>query len=73
MIFFLEWKFSLYLPALGRKQTWASPTSRIAATEHFVCSSVSIYLLFFMVWVRERTIPNERKPLVDEVIANFCG
>jgi hypothetical protein len=26
-----------------------------------------------MVWVRERTIPTERPPLVDEVIANFCG
>jgi hypothetical protein len=25
-----------------------------------------------MVWVRERTIPNERPPLVGEVIANFC-
>jgi hypothetical protein len=26
-----------------------------------------------MVWVRERTIPTERPPLVNEVIANFCG
>jgi hypothetical protein len=26
-----------------------------------------------MVSVRERTIPTERPPLVDEVIANFCG
>jgi hypothetical protein len=25
------------------------------------------------VWVRERTIPTERPPLVGEVIANFCG
>jgi hypothetical protein len=24
-----------------------------------------------MVWVRERTIPTERQPLVDEVITNF--
>jgi hypothetical protein len=23
--------------------------------------------------VRERTIPTERQPLVDEVSANFCG
>jgi hypothetical protein len=23
--------------------------------------------------VRERTIPTERPPLVDEIIANFCG
>jgi hypothetical protein len=27
----------------------------------------------FMVWVRERTIPTDRPPLVGEVIANFCG
>jgi hypothetical protein len=26
-----------------------------------------------MVWVRERTIPTERPPLVGEVIANFWG
>jgi hypothetical protein len=26
-----------------------------------------------MVWVRERTIPTERPPLVGEVIANFYG
>jgi hypothetical protein len=26
-----------------------------------------------MFWVRERTIPTERPPLVGEVIANFCG
>jgi hypothetical protein len=26
-----------------------------------------------MVWVRERTIPTERSPLIGEVIANFCG
>jgi hypothetical protein len=25
-----------------------------------------------IVWVRERTIPTERPPLVGEVIANFC-
>jgi hypothetical protein len=25
-----------------------------------------------MVWVRERTIPTERSPLVGEVIANFA-
>jgi hypothetical protein len=26
-----------------------------------------------MVWVRERTIPTERPPLVGEVIAKLCG
>jgi hypothetical protein len=26
-----------------------------------------------MVWVRERTIPTERPPLVGEVLANLCG
>jgi hypothetical protein len=24
-------------------------------------------------WIRERTIPTERRPLVGEVSANFCG
>jgi hypothetical protein len=26
-----------------------------------------------MVWIRERTIPTERPPLIGEVIANFYG
>jgi hypothetical protein len=26
-----------------------------------------------MVWVRERTIPTKRPPLLGEVVANFCG
>jgi hypothetical protein len=26
-----------------------------------------------MVWVRERSIPTERRPLVGEAIANLCG
>jgi hypothetical protein len=34
---------------------------------------VSIKKLNSMVWVRERTIPTERPPLVGEVIADFCG
>jgi hypothetical protein len=42
MIFFLQWKFSLYLPALGNKQTWTSPRSRKVATKSFFHSYVSI-------------------------------
>jgi hypothetical protein len=36
--------------------------------------SISLHLLKInsMVWVRERTIPTERPPLVGEVIANVC-
>jgi hypothetical protein len=30
-------------------------------------------LTYFVVLVRERTIPTERPPLVGEVTANFCG
>jgi hypothetical protein len=37
----------------------------------FVC--LALQKLNSMVWVRERTIPTERPPLVGEVIANFCG
>jgi hypothetical protein len=38
-----------------------------------VCSVVDRYRKNSMVWVRERTIPTERPPLVGEVIANFWG
>jgi hypothetical protein len=45
--------------------------SRTQATE-FVCACISIVpKRNAMVWVLERTIPIERQPLVDEVIANF--
>jgi hypothetical protein len=41
-------------------------------------TSMNIYIYIYitensMVWVRERTIPTERPPLVGKVIANFCG
>jgi hypothetical protein len=35
--------------------------------------ATKFYKLNSMVWVRERTIPTERPPLVGEVTANFCG
>jgi hypothetical protein len=35
--------------------------------------SVNLYKIHSMVWVRERTIPIERPPLVGELFANFCG
>jgi hypothetical protein len=44
------------------------------AFEEVVVTKMLIILkLNSMVWVRERTIPTERPPLVSEVIANFCG
>jgi hypothetical protein len=36
-------------------------------------STLKLKKLNSMVWVRERTIPTERLPLVGEVIANVCG
>jgi hypothetical protein len=33
----------------------------------------SAYKTNSVAWVRERTVPTERQPLVDEVSANFCG
>jgi hypothetical protein len=52
-----------------------SPTSRQMQQEnHSVHQTKCPDLkLNSMVWVRERTIPTERPPLVSEVIANFCG
>jgi hypothetical protein len=48
--------------------------------KHFIGNDmIQILLLYIktkpisMVWVRERTIPTERPPLVGEVIANLCG
>jgi hypothetical protein len=38
-----------------------------------VHNSYFVKLKNSMVWVRERTIPTERPPLVGNVIANFCG
>jgi hypothetical protein len=35
--------------------------------------NIGIIKLNSMVWIRERTIPTERPPLVGEVIANLCG
>jgi hypothetical protein len=38
------------------------------------CKWCCYYILYSMVWVRERTIPTERPPFVGEVIAIFfCG
>jgi hypothetical protein len=38
------------------------------------CSNeVNHHIKISVVWVRERTIPTERPPLVREVIANVCG
>jgi hypothetical protein len=41
-----------------------------------ICDTIILPLVMYkknsMVWVRERTIPTERPPLVGEVIANFC-
>jgi hypothetical protein len=36
-------------------------------------NSVAVDLTNSVAWVRERTLPTERPPLVGEVIANFCG
>jgi hypothetical protein len=43
-----------------------------ALSVKFICNTVN-KKKNSMVWVRERTIPTERPPLVGEVIANFCG
>jgi hypothetical protein len=37
------------------------------------CLRASLYKVYSVARVRERTIPTERPPLVGEVSANFCG
>jgi hypothetical protein len=51
-----------------------SRTTRLTKSRHSGNSSLQWTLKkTSMVWVRERTIPTERPPLVGEVITNFCG
>jgi hypothetical protein len=41
--------------------------------KYFITQSQQYKKLNSLAWVRERTIPTERPPLVSEVTANFCG
>jgi hypothetical protein len=59
---------------------WAVNMRVLYSVSHYPISATLIILkqnknkqTNSMVWVRERTIPTERPPLVGEVIANFCG
>jgi hypothetical protein len=67
---------SCILPLLSK---WAQSPLGLSMWEitymMYVCTKQLQYKtkLNSMVWVRERTIPTERPPLVGEVIANFCG
>jgi hypothetical protein len=49
------------------------PLSHFAQRHVTALLTISYIKKNCMVWVRERTIPTERPPLVGEVIANFCG
>jgi hypothetical protein len=40
--------------------------------EEALSLSLSLSLSIFVAWVRERTIPTERPPLVGKVSGNFC-
>jgi hypothetical protein len=46
--------------------------NRLLAYSRSQIHDCSVKKLNAMAWVRERTIPTERPPLVDEVSANFC-
>jgi hypothetical protein len=58
------WKFpaggNVYLPPTNSVQTESQPPIRWEKINS-------------VVWVRERTIPTERPPLVGEATANLCG
>jgi hypothetical protein len=69
------------LRSLEHEVVGSNPTRDVDACELIACIGWSpvravlstVHKLNSMVWVRERTIPTERPPLVGEVIANFCG
>jgi hypothetical protein len=46
---------------------------KVAKAKHWAVDHLIIIKKNSMVWVRERTIPTERPPLVVEVIANFIA
>jgi hypothetical protein len=62
----IDWQVWIWTYPLIPQNNWA--TAYVVGVH--VTSEIK---LNSMVWVRERTIPTERSPLVGEVIANFCG
>jgi hypothetical protein len=60
---------------LNLRVPWNVGKLSIGLTSSGLSSSAQLHKLKLnsMVWVRERTIPTERPPLVGEVIANLCG
>jgi hypothetical protein len=57
---------SLCLPRFHRRQTRNLGVSTLM-------DIIRRFLLHYMALIRERTLPTERPPLVDEVSVNFCG
>jgi hypothetical protein len=64
---------SLYSLSMNYTENTTSKSFFIAAT--WLTTTIIIIFFFFysMVWVRERTIPTKRPPLLGEMVANFCG
>jgi hypothetical protein len=63
-----------YRSYLWKNAIYESPSHLVSSILfHFVFLHGMLWNSNSMVWVRERTIPTERPPLVGEVIANFCG
>jgi hypothetical protein len=47
---------------------------KLSRDPNSITSQVEVWKIKYpVVWIRERTIPTERRPLVGEVSANFCG
>jgi hypothetical protein len=53
--------------------SWFWPAFRRQDSNMYLSLPLKKIKLNSMAWVRERTIPTERPPLVGEAIANFCG
>jgi hypothetical protein len=67
--------FDLYLCGIPLQNlAWSTNSAqRTPGSSQQFKGNAEIVPLNSMVWIRERTIPTERPPLVSEVIANFCG
>jgi hypothetical protein len=68
-----RWKIGKKQPVVGYPQEYLRFKDFIflKVYEHYKLKLFKTKKLNSMVWVRERTIPTERPPLVSEVIDNF--
>jgi hypothetical protein len=69
---FDSYKRQSVLLSVSLAKCWDSQANQIRFSTSLLTTDSVTNKTNSMVWVRERTIPTERPPLVGEVIANFC-